>query len=70
MLIKTKMKVLCAYMKKRAVHEGVEWALTEGFLQHYFDRGTRCFFGVEIDDEGQLLRDEQQTEFFKRYNAN
>lgn len=45
----------------------VEWALTDGFLQNYFDRGVRHFFGVTIDKSGKLLSDDQQPDFFKKY---
>ena len=62
-----KLKKLVDYMSARATFEGVEWALTEGFLQVHFDRGTRDFFGVEVDARGELLRDSQQPSFFATY---
>ena len=62
-----KLKKLVDYMRARAAFEGVEWALTEGFLQVHFDHGTRDFFGVEVDACGELLRDSQQPGFFNTY---
>jgi hypothetical protein len=62
-----KLKKLVDYMRERATFEGVEWALTEGFLQVHFDRGTREFFGVKVDGHGELIRDSQQPGFFETY---
>lgn len=56
---------LSKYMTARAAHEGVEWALSDEFLQEQFDAGFRNFFGVELDDTGALLADRQQPEFFR-----
>ena len=61
------MKSLVDYMKARAAFEGVEWALTEGYLQVHFDHGVRDFFGVAVDARGELLSDSQQPGFFKAY---
>jgi hypothetical protein len=61
------MKKLARYMKERAAHEGVEWQLTEDYLQAYFDRGVRTFFGVQVDGKGVLLADDQQPVFFAKY---
>lgn len=63
----SKMKNLVDYMSKRAAFEGVEWTLTEGFLQAHFNQGIRTFFGVEIDGAGALIRDDQQPDFFEKY---
>lgn len=57
-------------MQARAKHEGMEWALTESFLESAFKQGARDFFGVELDDHGKLLTDNQQPEFFKQYFSN
>ena len=62
-----KLKKLVDYMKQRATFEGVEWSLTEGFLQAHFDQGVRNFFGVDVAARGELLRDTQQPGFFKTY---
>lgn len=63
------MKKLVAYMKSRAAFEGVEWKLTAAFLQQSFDQGIRTFFGVDIDEKGNLLSDVQQPDFFKKYHG-
>jgi hypothetical protein len=65
-----KTKKLIDYMKQRAAHEGVKWELTEAFLQAHFDRGVRNFFGVAVDNRGQLIRDTQQPDFFETYRHN
>jgi len=61
---------LCTYMRARAAFEGVKWKLSREYVQSHFDRGCRNFFGVELDDHGKLLRDEQQPDFFKNYRRN
>lgn len=62
-----KMKSLASYMKERAKHEGVEWRLSEAFLQVQFDQGIRTFFGVVLDEGGRILSDDQQPDFFEKY---
>ena len=61
---------LCAYMKARAAHEGVEWRLTENYVQRAFNQGVRAFFGVELDEHGVLLTDHQRPTFFRQYHQN
>ena len=63
------MTKLTQYMKARAKFENVEWLLTEDNLSPYYDKGVRNFFGVEIDDEGTLLEDQQQPSFFHSYKS-
>lgn len=58
---------LAAYMKARADFEQVEWCLTEEWLQDHFDAGIRVFFGVTVDDDGELLSDTEQPTFFGPY---
>jgi hypothetical protein len=65
-----KVDVLCVYMKARAAFEGVACKLNRAYVQARFDEGCRSFFGVTVDDRGKLLRDEQQTDFFKNYHLN
>jgi hypothetical protein len=65
----TIMTKLTQYMKARAKFENVEWLLTEDNLSPYYDKGVRNFFGVEIDDEGNLLEDQQQPSFFNSYKS-
>jgi hypothetical protein len=56
-------------MKSRAAFEGVEWSLTTAYLQRHFDQGIRTFFGVDIDENGDLLSDSQQPDFFEKYHC-
>ena len=62
------LKKLAAYMKERASFEGVQWQLSDDFLQWNFDQGLRDFFGVSMAEDGVLLSDEQQPAFFKSYH--
>jgi len=64
-----KIEKLAQYMRARAAFEQVKWGLTKSFLQSHFDAGIRSFFGVELSDRGELLRDLQQPEFFRTYQA-
>lgn len=64
-----KMKKLSRYMKSRAAFEGAEWALTDAYLQRHFDHGVRNFFGVTVDEKGDLLSDVQHPDFFKKYHG-
>ncbi len=58
------------YMSARAEFEGVEWKMPNKFMQDKFNAGCREFFGVRVDEAGDLIRDQQKPEFFKRYHAN
>jgi len=60
-------KTLWHYLKVRADFEGVKLGLSPAYLQAWFNRGTRWFFGVLLDDSGKLLSDEQQPTFFQHY---
>lgn len=63
--MKNKTKTLSEYMEARAKYEGVEWENSmNSFVEDAFAVGTRTFFGVELDDTGQLLSDTQQPTFF------
>lgn len=63
------MNKLSQYMNVRAQFENVQWELTPQDLEPYFDKGVRSFFGVTIDDHGNLLSDEQQPSFFNSYKS-
>jgi hypothetical protein len=63
------MAKLAQYMKARANFEKVQWLITEEDLSEYFNKGVRNFFGVEIDDNGNLIEDQQQPSFFKSYKS-
>lgn len=54
-------------MTVRASYENVKWELTENDLLPYFNKGVRSFFGVVVDDCGNLVDDEQQPSFFNSY---
>ena len=65
----SKVKSLYDYLMARAAYEKVGWALSMEFFTCGFDFGIRSFFGVLIDDEGTLLTDVQQPEFFSSYKS-
>ena len=69
-IIKT--KKLCSYMKKRSKVEGVTWSLPKEKLDILFDTGIRMFFGVVVDNNGNLLYDTQEPYFgfFITHNLN
>lgn len=53
---------IMTYMKTRSEFEDVNFDLTFDWFSHQFDKGVRNFFGVEIDDHGNLLNDDQEPE--------
>lgn len=55
------------YIKARAHWEEVKFALDKSFFEAAFEVGTRRFFGVLLDDNGNLLEDDQFPEFFENY---
>jgi len=55
-----KTKKLCSYMKIRSEIEGVEWKLNEFYLDEWFNDGCRQFFGVRLNDDGNLIDDDQE----------
>jgi len=63
------MNKLSQYMNMRARFENVQWELTEQDLKPYFDKGVRSFFGVTIDDNGNLISDDNQPSFFNSYKS-
>lgn len=59
---------LIDYMKKRAVYEGRAWNIPDLYLENMFvQKGTRVFFGVVLDDLGNLLEDRNFADFFLQY---
>ena len=56
------------YMKARAKAEDQNFNLKDEYFVANLLLGVRNFFGVEIDDEGELLRDEQNPVFFNWYH--
>ena len=55
-----KTEKLVRYMKLRSKIEGTEWGLDIDYLENHFDFGIRYFFGVHLDDKGNLLFDDQE----------
>lgn len=51
---------LNSYMKRRSKIEGVEWGLSVQHLNVMFELGIRTFFGVTIDNQGNLINDSQE----------
>ncbi len=51
---------LSSYMKVRVILERTKWEISEDYLDKLFDSGIRFFFGVVLDDEGNLLYDLQE----------
>ena len=52
--------ILCQYLAVRAQEEGVEFTLTEMCLAAMFAKGTRNFFGIEVNNIGFPLWDDQE----------
>jgi len=46
----------------------MEWGLDTDYLEPYFKNGGRHFFGVHLDDKGNLLFDDQEP--FKGFFGN
>jgi hypothetical protein len=65
-----KTRKLITYMKNRSEMEGVEWGLQDETIEGLFNSGLRLFFGVELDNEGNLLKDSQEYHkgFFNWFN--
>lgn len=59
---------LIEYMKSRAEYEGIKWTLEDSFVENFFvQKGTRIFFGVILDDLGNVLEDRQQPAFYNSW---
>lgn len=57
------------YIQSRAHWEEVKFALDKTFFESAFDVGCRTFFGVTLDEDGNLLEDVQFPEFFENYEV-
>ena len=53
---------LAAYLAERAWHEGEPMGLTPDDFEHALDQGIGSAFGIRWDDEGNLIRDDQEPE--------
>lgn len=60
-------KLLHAYLKNRAKNEKVVWELTPDLLAEIFYNGGRNFFGVELNNLGFPIYDDQE---FKKGDLN
>ena len=62
---------LLKYMKARANFENRKWLLEDSWMEIMFvQKGTRIFFGVVLDDLGNIICDERYPEFYKNYISN
>jgi hypothetical protein len=61
---------LTEYMKYRAEMEHTSLVLPEDFLQGHFDAGIRRFFGVLIDESGEIIEDVQNPSALESYRSN
>jgi len=57
------------YMTKRAESEDLSHDLELDFYAELFEQGMRNFFGVNLDDVGGLVSDEQNPKFFASYRG-
>ncbi len=66
-ILPVKTRLLIDYMILRAEHEKCAWGFPDWFTEAYFDKGMRNFFGVSLDNGGNLLGDHQQPAFFEAF---
>jgi|TARA_B100002003_G_scaffold79556_1_gene74376 hypothetical protein len=57
------------YLKFRFFKENRQVNLDLNFFTRHFKDGVRGFFGVIVNDEGELLEDRQNPETFKLYQT-
>ena len=57
------------YMTYRAAQEKLEMSLEHKWFAVHFHAGYRSFFGIELDDEGNLLSDSQQPNMLEAWRA-
>jgi hypothetical protein len=63
-----KISKLVDYMKYRVKLENANWEIADSELENFFvQKGTRKFFGVLLDDLGNILRDEKYPDFYQSY---
>ena len=51
---------LHSYIRARAAVEGVGYELGPEFFEARLEKGVRNFFGVEVNEAGTLINDEQE----------
>ena len=52
------------YLKIRAFSEGENFELDVEYFEQLFNDGIREFFGVKVNDEGEMIEDTIQPQFF------
>ena len=52
------------YLKIRAFSEGENFELDLEYVEELFNDGIREFFGVKVNDEGEMIEDTIQPQFF------
>ena len=52
------------YLKIRAFSEGENFELDVEYFEQLFNDGIREFFGVKVNDEGEMIEDTMQPQFF------
>lgn len=63
-----KTEKLVQYMKARVQYENVKWEIPDDYLENMFvQKGTRIFFGVVLDDLGNIICDNKQPEFYSAF---
>lgn len=63
-----KVSKLVDYMKYRVGLENAKWEIEDSQLENFFvQKGTRKFFGVLLDDLGNILRDEKYPAYYESY---
>ena len=52
------------YLKIRAFSEGENFELDVEYFEQLFNDGIREYFGVKVNDEGEMIEDTIQPQFF------
>ena len=55
------------YLKIRAFSEGENFELDLEYVEELFNDGIREFFGVKVNDEGEMIEDTIQPQFFSNW---
>ncbi len=55
------------YMVKRAAFEKLEHSLQKRFYSEALRLGFRIFFKVHVDDKGNVLRDNENPDFYRKW---
>lgn len=55
------------YMAQRAAYEKKEHTLPIQFYRDALRQGCRSFFKVQVDDKGNVIRDDENIDFFNTW---